>query len=88
MARETFGDLAHVQSMCSRCAALILSFASLNLWWPVRLDGRIGAATSGADQGFSSTSLQQLGLWSSSAHTSYIRPDIDAVLPNQRSLKP
>ncbi|XP_034086278.1 uncharacterized protein LOC117555511 [Gymnodraco acuticeps] len=48
---------------------------------------RIGAATSAAIQGVSSSSLQQLGRWSSSAFTSYIRPDISAVLAIQRSLK-
>ena len=49
---------------------------------------RIGAATSAANQGISSSSLQQMGRWSSSAFTSYIRPDINTVLSNQRSLKP
>ena len=49
---------------------------------------RIGAATTAANQGMSRTSLQQLGRWSSSAYASYIRPDVDNVLENQRSLKP
>ena len=48
---------------------------------------RIGAATSAANQGISSSSLQQMGRWSSSAFTSYIRPDINTILLNQRSLK-
>ncbi|XP_043961459.1 uncharacterized protein PB18E9.04c-like [Gambusia affinis] len=47
---------------------------------------RIGAATSAAAQGISSTSLQQLGRWSSSAYSSYIRPDLSSVLSVQRSL--
>ncbi|XP_034091666.1 uncharacterized protein LOC117559108 [Gymnodraco acuticeps] len=49
---------------------------------------RIGAATSAANQGVSSSSLQQLGRWSSSAFSSYIRPDLNAVLAIQRSLQP
>ena len=49
---------------------------------------RIGSATSAANQGFSPASLQQLGRWSSSAYSSYIRLDVDSVLANQRSLKP
>ena len=49
---------------------------------------RIGAATSAANQGISSSSLQQLGRWSSAAFISYIRPDISSVLAIQKSLKP
>ena len=49
---------------------------------------RIAAATSAANQGISTASLQQLGRWSSSAYTSYIRPDVNTVLANQRLLKP
>ena len=49
---------------------------------------RIGAATTAASQGVSSTSLQQLGRWASSAYSSYIRPDVEDVINNQRSLKP
>lgn len=47
---------------------------------------RIGAATVAAAQGVPPSSLQQLGRWSSSAFTAYIRPDADAVLNAQRSL--
>ena len=49
---------------------------------------RIGAATTAASQGVSSTSLQQLARWASSAYSSYIRPDVKDVINNQRSLKP
>ncbi len=49
---------------------------------------RIGAATSAAMQGVSSASLQQLGCWSSTAYSSYIRPDASSILAAQRSLKP
>ncbi|XP_032404189.1 uncharacterized protein LOC116709643 [Xiphophorus hellerii] len=47
---------------------------------------RIGAATSAAIQGIPSASLQQLGRWSSSAYSSYIRPDLSSMLAAQRSL--
>lgn len=47
---------------------------------------RIGAATSAAAQGIPTSTLQQLGRWSSSAFASYIRPDLLAVLAAQRSL--
>uniref|UniRef100_A0A087Y3N6 Tyr recombinase domain-containing protein n=1 Tax=Poecilia formosa TaxID=48698 RepID=A0A087Y3N6_POEFO len=47
---------------------------------------RIGAATSAAAQGIPTSSLQQLGRWSSTAFSSYIRPDLSAVLSAQRSL--
>ena len=49
---------------------------------------RIGAATSAASQGISTASIQQLGRWSSDAYASYIRPDADAILSAQKSLKP
>ena len=49
---------------------------------------RIGAATSAALQGVSTASLQQLGRWSSSAYSSYIRPDSAAIIEAQRSLRP
>lgn len=49
---------------------------------------RIGAATTAASQGISAASLQQLGRWSSSAFSSYIRPDSASILQAQRSLKP
>lgn len=48
----------------------------------------IGVTTSAANQGISSSSLQHLGCWSSSTYTFYIRPDISAVLANQRRLNP
>ena len=49
---------------------------------------RIGAATSAAAQGASAASLQQMGRWSSSAFTAYIRPEQAAILAAQRTLLP
>ncbi|MEQ2231101.1 hypothetical protein ILYODFUR_035955 [Ilyodon furcidens] len=45
---------------------------------------RIGAATTGAVQGLSSASLQQLGCWSSPAFSSYVHPDFNTVLTAPR----
>uniref|UniRef100_G3Q7Q9 Tyr recombinase domain-containing protein n=1 Tax=Gasterosteus aculeatus TaxID=69293 RepID=G3Q7Q9_GASAC len=47
---------------------------------------RIGAATSASNQGIPGTTLQQMGRWSSSAVTSYIRPDLTMILAKQRAL--
>lgn len=41
-----------------------------------------------ANQGISTTSLQQLGLRSSSAFRSYVQPNITTIRANQRPLKP
>ena len=49
---------------------------------------RIGAATSAAVQGLSTATLQQLGRWSSSAYSSYVRPDAASIIEAQRSLRP
>lgn len=47
---------------------------------------RIGGATAAASRGLSSASLQQLGRWSSSAFSAYIRPDSTSILSAQRSI--
>uniref|UniRef100_A0AAV2KUX9 Tyr recombinase domain-containing protein n=1 Tax=Knipowitschia caucasica TaxID=637954 RepID=A0AAV2KUX9_KNICA len=45
---------------------------------------RIGAATRAASLGLPYSALQQLGRWSSSALSSYIRPDTSTILAAQR----
>uniref|UniRef100_A0AAV2J1N3 Tyr recombinase domain-containing protein n=1 Tax=Knipowitschia caucasica TaxID=637954 RepID=A0AAV2J1N3_KNICA len=47
---------------------------------------RIGAATRAASLGLPHSALQQLGRWSSSALSSYIRPDTSTILAAQRLL--
>lgn len=64
---------------------LVLIKAKLSLHYYTGHSFRIGAATTAANQGISCT---QLGRWSSSAFSSYIRPDVSDILANQRSLKP
>ncbi|XDV29423.1 hypothetical protein PO909_032553 [Leuciscus waleckii] len=48
---------------------------------------RIGAATTAADRGISTSAIKILGRWSSSAFESYIRPDSQTILQAQQALQ-
>ncbi|XDV36891.1 hypothetical protein PO909_006605 [Leuciscus waleckii] len=48
---------------------------------------RIGAATTAADRGISTSAIKVLGRWSSSAFESYIRPDSKTILQAQQALQ-
>lgn len=48
---------------------------------------RIGAATTAAERGVSSSAIKIMGRWSSSAFESYIRADLTIVLEAQQALQ-